>query len=380
MGRRHAIGAVDDVVAEVRRWSRLARTRGIDPVPIFFADDEFNLPDEGTRSRCSRRSSTRSWRRTSPGGRTSTRRRSRTASPSSRRPTHGFVSVTVDSAADAVLARAGKPFRRRHLDALLERVHGGARRAHGARPHLRPAGRDRGDGRRDHRLRARAAGRPGGRLRRRRPRLPEHAAGRRSPSEEPQHLYGARARGWPSRRSTRAVGDPRALARELEAGVRRPAERRAHGRRLPPLDARALARLPRRAGRRPPRRGTRALDRAAREPGAGGGPHARGVPAHRPLARALRPRRRRGGPAAPRRPAARRVQLRPAARPGRVRRDGPRPGPAPAAADVVAPGLRRAPTGCGAASRAGRARCRAGCPAASRAGAPPPGRRRRRGR
>jgi hypothetical protein len=38
--------------------------------------------------------------------------------------TNGTVSMTVDSASDAVLARNGKPFRRRHLDASVERVVG----------------------------------------------------------------------------------------------------------------------------------------------------------------------------------------------------------------------------------------------------------------
>ncbi len=46
MERRHANGDVRDVVAEVEALVELGRSRGIDPVQVFFADDEFNLPGE----------------------------------------------------------------------------------------------------------------------------------------------------------------------------------------------------------------------------------------------------------------------------------------------------------------------------------------------
>jgi hypothetical protein len=88
-------------------------------VPIFFADDEFNLPDErhpisvleGLRDRGLTTHIT--WRAYF------------NPTPFSAefadlvRETNGHVSITVDSAADSLLETAQKPFRRKHLDALV---------------------------------------------------------------------------------------------------------------------------------------------------------------------------------------------------------------------------------------------------------------------
>jgi radical SAM superfamily enzyme YgiQ (UPF0313 family) len=119
LGRQHANGDIDTVLDEVERTVAGARERGVGRVPIFFADDEFNLPDErhpiavleGLRER--RLTKHISWRAYF------------NPTPFSAefaelvRETNGHVSITVDSAADALLETAQKPFRRRHLDALV---------------------------------------------------------------------------------------------------------------------------------------------------------------------------------------------------------------------------------------------------------------------
>jgi radical SAM superfamily enzyme YgiQ (UPF0313 family) len=119
LGRQHANGDIDTVLDEVERTVAGARERGVGRVPIFFADDEFNLPDErhpiavleGLRER--RLTKHISWRAYF------------NPTPFSAefaelvRETNGHVSITVDSAADPLLETAQKPFRRRHLDALV---------------------------------------------------------------------------------------------------------------------------------------------------------------------------------------------------------------------------------------------------------------------
>jgi len=119
LGRQHANGSVETVLDEVELAVAAARERGVGRVPIFFADDEFNLPDErhpiavleGLRERGLTRHIT--WRAYF------------NPTPFSAefaelvRETSGHVSITVDSAADALLETAQKPFRRRHLDALV---------------------------------------------------------------------------------------------------------------------------------------------------------------------------------------------------------------------------------------------------------------------
>jgi radical SAM superfamily enzyme YgiQ (UPF0313 family) len=119
LGRQHANGTLETVLDEVEVAVAGARERGVGRVPIFFADDEFNLPDErhpiaileGLRERGLTQHVT--WRAYF------------NPTPFSAefaelvRATNGHVSITVDSAADALLESAQKPFRRRHLDALV---------------------------------------------------------------------------------------------------------------------------------------------------------------------------------------------------------------------------------------------------------------------
>jgi radical SAM superfamily enzyme YgiQ (UPF0313 family) len=117
--RQHANGDLEVVLEELERTVAEARERGVGRVPIFFADDEFNLPDErhpisvleGLRSRGLERHVTwRAYFNPTP------------FSPEFAdlvRETNGHVSITVDSAADPLLETAQKPFRRRHLDALV---------------------------------------------------------------------------------------------------------------------------------------------------------------------------------------------------------------------------------------------------------------------
>jgi radical SAM superfamily enzyme YgiQ (UPF0313 family) len=119
LGRRHANGELDAVVDEVERTVAGARERGVGRVTIFFADDEFNLPDErhpiavleGILERGLAKHMT--WR----GYFNPTPFSDEFAELV--RKTNGHVSITVDSAADSLLATAQKPFRRRHLDELI---------------------------------------------------------------------------------------------------------------------------------------------------------------------------------------------------------------------------------------------------------------------
>lgn len=119
LGRQHANGELETVVDDVERAVAGARERGVGRVSIFFADDEFNLPDErhpiavlrGIHERGLTKHMT--WRAYF------------NPTPFSAefadlvRETNGHVSITVDSAADALLETAQKPFRRRHLDDLI---------------------------------------------------------------------------------------------------------------------------------------------------------------------------------------------------------------------------------------------------------------------
>ena len=119
LGRQHANGDVETVLDEVELTVQIARERGVGRVSIFFADDEFNLPDErhpisilqGIQDRGLAKHLT--WRAYF------------NPTPFSAefaelvRETNGHVSITVDSAADSLLETAQKPFRRRHLDGLV---------------------------------------------------------------------------------------------------------------------------------------------------------------------------------------------------------------------------------------------------------------------
>ena len=119
LGRQHASGELETVLDEIEQTVQGARERGVGRVSIFFADDEFNLPDErhpisvleGIRDRGLAKHLT--WRAYF------------NPTPFSAkfadlvRETNGHVSITVDSAADSLLETAQKPFRRRHLDDLV---------------------------------------------------------------------------------------------------------------------------------------------------------------------------------------------------------------------------------------------------------------------
>jgi radical SAM superfamily enzyme YgiQ (UPF0313 family) len=119
LGRRHSNNELDAVLDEIERTVAGARERGVGRVSIFFADDEFNLPDErhpiavleGIHDRgLAKHMTWRAYFNPTP------------FSPEFAelvRKTGGHVSITVDSAADSLLATAQKPFRRRHLDDLI---------------------------------------------------------------------------------------------------------------------------------------------------------------------------------------------------------------------------------------------------------------------
>jgi radical SAM superfamily enzyme YgiQ (UPF0313 family) len=119
LGRQHANGELDTVLDEVELTITESRERGVGRVPIFFADDEFNLPDErhpiavleGLRGRgLTKHISWRAYFNPTPFS---------AEFAELVRETNGHVSITVDSAADGLLETAQKPFRRRHLDALV---------------------------------------------------------------------------------------------------------------------------------------------------------------------------------------------------------------------------------------------------------------------
>jgi len=118
--RKHLTGDVDAVAGEIEAVVESAGARGIRSVPIFFADDEFNLPDERY---CIALLGALEDRELAPklrwrGYFNPTPFSDELAALIAR--TNGHASITVDSAAEAVIARAQKPFRRRHLDALIE--------------------------------------------------------------------------------------------------------------------------------------------------------------------------------------------------------------------------------------------------------------------
>jgi radical SAM superfamily enzyme YgiQ (UPF0313 family) len=120
--RRHGTADVDVVLAEIEETVLATKERGVGRVPLFFADDEFNLPDEKHTIAVLRGLVERgladsiAWRAYF------------NPTPFSDelarlvRETNGLGSITVDSAADKVLAEAQKPFRRRHLDDLVARL------------------------------------------------------------------------------------------------------------------------------------------------------------------------------------------------------------------------------------------------------------------
>jgi radical SAM superfamily enzyme YgiQ (UPF0313 family) len=120
LGRRHANDDLRAVLDEIEETVIATKERGIGRIPLFFADDEFNLPDERHAISVLRGIVERGL------AEAVTWRAYFNPTPFSDklaqlvRETNGRVSITVDSAAEKVLAEAQKPFRRRHLDALVE--------------------------------------------------------------------------------------------------------------------------------------------------------------------------------------------------------------------------------------------------------------------
>ena len=122
LGRRYENGALEVVLDELEQTVATAVERGVARIPVFFADDEFNLPDERHSIAVLRGIVERgladklTWRAYF------------NPTPFSAelaglvRQTNGHASVTVDTASAEVMRRAQKPFRRRHLDDLIEMV------------------------------------------------------------------------------------------------------------------------------------------------------------------------------------------------------------------------------------------------------------------
>lgn len=131
MRRSHANGDLEAVLAEIEEIARESAARGIEPANVFFADDELNLPDEAHALAL-----LRALRDAGLGRRIRWRAYFNPVPFSDELAalvveTNGQASITVDSAADAVLARTQKPFRRRHLEATLETL-----RRHGVKADL----------------------------------------------------------------------------------------------------------------------------------------------------------------------------------------------------------------------------------------------------
>lgn len=119
---RHAIDGPDAVLDEIEAVVSHARRHGLGPAPLFFADDEFNLPGEDHATAILQGLVDRGldrhvqWRAYfnpvpfSP----------RLAALIAR--TNGHASITVDTASERVMARNRKPFRLKHLEATLTRL------------------------------------------------------------------------------------------------------------------------------------------------------------------------------------------------------------------------------------------------------------------
>ena len=118
--RRHANGDIDAALAEIEGIAQDADARGIEHVSIFFADDELNLPEERHALALLRGLEERGlherirWRGYFNPTPFSDELAALIVS------TNGHASITVDSAAEPVLVRTQKPFRRRHLDRTIE--------------------------------------------------------------------------------------------------------------------------------------------------------------------------------------------------------------------------------------------------------------------
>ncbi len=120
--RAHRNNDLERVLDEIEQAAEESRRRGLPPVRLFFADDEFNLPDAdhaiAVLAGIERRelSSLVRWRAYfNPTPFPEELARLIAA-------TNGHVSLTVDTASDAVAAANAKPFRRRHLDAAVATI------------------------------------------------------------------------------------------------------------------------------------------------------------------------------------------------------------------------------------------------------------------
>jgi anaerobic magnesium-protoporphyrin IX monomethyl ester cyclase len=119
MARVHGDGNVDEVVDEITALVKAVRAKGVPILQLFLAADEVNLPDVRLLSSVLEELIARDlaksvqWRGYfNPTPMNSELCRLIQA-------TNGTVSMTVDSASDRVLAKNGKPFRRRHLDEAI---------------------------------------------------------------------------------------------------------------------------------------------------------------------------------------------------------------------------------------------------------------------
>lgn len=120
--RQHANGPIPLVLKEIEEAIELGLARGLERVPIMFSDEEFNIPDEKNAIEVLRglaksplldKMFWRAYFHPTPFS---------DELADLVRSTHGFASITFDSASDVVLAKNGKPHRRKHLDALVARL------------------------------------------------------------------------------------------------------------------------------------------------------------------------------------------------------------------------------------------------------------------
>jgi radical SAM superfamily enzyme YgiQ (UPF0313 family) len=120
MSRRHENNELGRVLDEIEDTVRLAEEHGLRKTPLFFADDEFNLPEERHAVALLEGIVARGlagkihWRAYFNPTPLSDELAALIAE------TNGQVSLTVDTAAETVMERNGKPFRRRHLESATE--------------------------------------------------------------------------------------------------------------------------------------------------------------------------------------------------------------------------------------------------------------------
>ncbi len=120
MLRRHVNGNRESVLGEIASIVEDSAGRAFGRVPVFFADDELNLPDEGHAIAL-----LRGLVELGLAGRIRWRGYFNPTPFSAEladliRRTNGQVSLTVDTASESVMRAAEKPFRLRHLESALE--------------------------------------------------------------------------------------------------------------------------------------------------------------------------------------------------------------------------------------------------------------------